>query len=234
VSASASVSPSASPTFTGKTTLVSDKSVYAAGESVTLSGAGWMGEGKVDLAVTDAKGVSIASSAVDVDKNGTITFTFKLPAAQNSTFTATAKGGDTGRIASAEFSAVKKLDEVSVTADKPDYAPSSLVTLKGLGWTGDETVNVVVNDTLGKTWKHDLILKVSDGGVVNDSFTLPDYFVSDYDVSITGIDTGRVATTTFTDTGVYLKDTILRFILKSNLELSPFSPVSKKNQPVQN
>ena len=87
----------------------------------------------------------------------------------------------------------------TIASDKADYAPGELVTLTGTGWAGDTTVNIVVNDTLGKTWARDADVLVDGSGNVIDSFNLPAWFVSDYDVTATGNETGRVATTTFTD-----------------------------------
>ena len=86
----------------------------------------------------------------------------------------------------------------TIASDKADYAPGELVTLTGTGWAGDTTVNIEVNDTLGKSWQHIVDVPVVDGNIT-DSFNLPDRFVSDYDVTAKGLVNGN-ATTTFTDT----------------------------------
>jgi uncharacterized repeat protein (TIGR01451 family) len=87
----------------------------------------------------------------------------------------------------------------TITSDKADYAPGETVTLSGSGWTGDTIVHIHVDDTLGKTWSHDVDVPVDEFGNVSDVFTLSTRFVSQYDATATGNDTGRIATTTFTD-----------------------------------
>ena len=87
----------------------------------------------------------------------------------------------------------------TIASDKADYAPGSTVNLTGDGWSGDTTVHITVNDTLGKTWKRDVDVTVDGAGNIWDSFVLPSTFVAQYDVLATGLQTGRTATTTFTD-----------------------------------
>src|SRR5262245_48108424 len=93
----------------------------------------------------------------------------------------------------------------TITSDKADYPPGAMVTLTGAGWASGEQVHLVVNDTIGQTWK---LVSGVDGAaadpIANASggFTyvvdLPDTFISDYDVTATGPISGT-ATTTFTD-----------------------------------
>jgi hypothetical protein len=89
--------------------------------------------------------------------------------------------------------------EPTVASDKADYAPGSTVILTGAGWTGDTSVHLSVNDTLGKTWQREVDVPVDGSGNISDSFVLPTTFVAEYDVMATGLETGRTATTTFTD-----------------------------------
>jgi hypothetical protein len=86
----------------------------------------------------------------------------------------------------------------TIASDKADYAPGETVTLTGTGWAAGETVEIVVNDTIGQTWSHTAPVTATGLGVVSDVFQLPTYFVSDYDVTATGPISGS-ATTTFTD-----------------------------------
>jgi hypothetical protein len=86
----------------------------------------------------------------------------------------------------------------SITSDKADYAPGEQVTLTGAGWADGEGVHIVVNDTLGQTWKHTADVNADSAGAFTDVFNLPNIFVSDYDVTATGLISGT-ATTTFTD-----------------------------------
>jgi hypothetical protein len=86
----------------------------------------------------------------------------------------------------------------TITSDLADYNPGGTVSLTGAGWDPAEPVHIVVNDTIGQTWKHTADVVASDDGLVSDTFQLPNYFVSDYDVTATGPTSGT-ATTTFTD-----------------------------------
>src|SRR5215218_3567095 len=85
----------------------------------------------------------------------------------------------------------------TVSSDKADYAPGELVTLHGSNWTAGESVHINVNDTLGQTWVRNVDVTADSNGEITDSFNLPNYFISDYDVTATGI-SGTVRTT-FTD-----------------------------------
>jgi hypothetical protein len=83
-------------------------------------------------------------------------------------------------------------------SDKSDYAPGEQVTLTGTNWVPLETVNIVVNDNDGQTWKRNVDVTADANGVITDVFTLPNWFVARYTVTATGL-FGRTATATFTD-----------------------------------
>ena len=87
----------------------------------------------------------------------------------------------------------------TIVSDQADYAAGSTVNRAGDGWSGDTTVHITVNDTLGQTWKRDVDVSVDGNGHITDSFVLPSTFVAQYDVLATGLQTGRTAVTTFTD-----------------------------------
>jgi hypothetical protein len=86
----------------------------------------------------------------------------------------------------------------TIQSDKADYAPGELVTLTGGGWQPGESVHINVNDTYGASWVRNADVTANANGQITDSFNLPDWFVSDYDVTATGTQSGT-ATTTFTD-----------------------------------
>ena len=86
----------------------------------------------------------------------------------------------------------------TIVSDQDDYLPGSLVTLTGSDWADGESVHIVVNDTVGQTWKYVADVSAQADGTFTHSFNLPNYFVSDYDVTATGAISGT-ATTTFTD-----------------------------------
>src|SRR6266545_5049351 len=87
----------------------------------------------------------------------------------------------------------------TIASDKDDYPPGGLVTLTGANWQGDAEVRIVVNDDVGQIWRRDVPVTVAADGTIYDSFNLPFFFVANYRVAATGQQTGRVATTTFTD-----------------------------------
>ena len=89
----------------------------------------------------------------------------------------------------------------TITSDKADYIPGELVTLTGAGWASEESVHIVVNDTIGQTWKHEADVVASIDGAFSHSFNLATYFISNYDVTATGPISGT-ATTAFTDAPV--------------------------------
>ncbi len=98
----------------------------------------------------------------------------------------------------------------TITSDKADYKPGSTVTLTGAAWASNEQVHIVVNDSIGQTWKLESGINgaaqdpVADGsGGFTYAFSLPTQFISDYDVTATGPVSGT-ATTTFTDGGAVL------------------------------
>ncbi len=92
----------------------------------------------------------------------------------------------------------------TISSDKLDYPPGGTVLLTGTGWSGDSTVHIFVNDTIKQSWNRDVHVNVDADGNISDSFQLPSSFISDYDVTATGDTTGRMVTTTFTDSAANL------------------------------
>src|SRR4051794_40356182 len=86
----------------------------------------------------------------------------------------------------------------TIASDRDDYAPGELVTLTGGGWRPGEPVSIKVNDAYGASWSRNVEVTADASGRITDSFNLPDWFVSDYDVTATAAQSGT-ATTTFTD-----------------------------------
>ena len=60
------------------------------------------------------------------------------------------------------LAAAQALDSPTIASDKADYLAGELVTLTGTGWAGDTTVNIVVNDTIDRSW--DRIVDVTVDG----------------------------------------------------------------------
>src|SRR4051794_33899887 len=95
----------------------------------------------------------------------------------------------------------------SIASDQSDYAAGSIVTLTGADWQGDNSVHVVVDDTNGRTWSRSVDVGVAADGSITDTFTLPSNFVAVYEVTATGNDTLRQATTSFTDAAISVSNT---------------------------
>ncbi len=94
----------------------------------------------------------------------------------------------------------------TITSDQADYPPGATVTLTGANWMPGETVQIVVDDAIGKTWQWDCATRTDAPCPVADAaggFTyrlqLSSNFVAEYGVTATGLTSGLVATTTFTD-----------------------------------
>jgi len=87
----------------------------------------------------------------------------------------------------------------TIASDLADYNPGQLVTLTGANWQGDTTVTITVVDAVPTVYHDTDQVQVQADGTISDSFNLPDTFVDQYFVTATGAQTGRVATTTFTD-----------------------------------
>jgi hypothetical protein len=185
----------------GDPTFTAGKSEYPAGSTVSFKGSDWAGDLAVHVVLRDpASGDAVADGKVEIDADGNFTIDLSLPRRYIAVLHARVTGNDTDRSRDTKLTE-SALGDVTVTTDQADYSPSSIVTIAGAGWQGDSAVHVEVNDTKGQTWKHNAIVATNADGSIADSFPLPDYFVSDYDVTVTGVDSLRVAKTTFTDTG---------------------------------
>src|SRR5919202_6233512 len=86
----------------------------------------------------------------------------------------------------------------TISSDKADYPPGGSVILTGAGWQPGESVNIFVNDDVGKTWSHNADVTADESGQIRDEFQLPNWFVAQYSVRATGARSG-VATASFTD-----------------------------------
>ena len=86
----------------------------------------------------------------------------------------------------------------TITADKADYSPGSVVTLTGASWAANEAVHVVVDDSASQSWSYEGDVSADAAGAFTTQVTLPSYFVANYTVTATGATSGT-ATTTFTD-----------------------------------
>ncbi|HEU4526851.1 MAG TPA: hypothetical protein VFT80_02845, partial [Actinomycetota bacterium] len=85
-------------------TIASDKADYAPGETVTLTGTGWTGDGNVRIEVDDDQGRNwYYTESVVVQPDGTITDTFTLPSHFIAVYYVTATGLDTARQATTSF-----------------------------------------------------------------------------------------------------------------------------------
>jgi hypothetical protein len=183
----------------GDPTFASGKSEYAAGSTVTFKGSDWAGDSSAHVVLLDPTSADVEADAkVKIDADGNFTVDLNLPRRFIATLLARVTGNDTDRTRATKITE-SVLGEVTVATDQADYSPSSIVKVTGTGWQGDSAVRLQANDTKDQTWKLDVILATNSDGTISDSFPLPDYFVSDYDLTVTGINSARIARTTFTD-----------------------------------
>ncbi|MCD6022943.1 MAG: hypothetical protein K0R20_2653, partial [Actinomycetia bacterium] len=87
----------------------------------------------------------------------------------------------------------------TIQSDKLDYPPGGHVVLTGSFWLPGETINIVVNDDVGATWRRDVNATANLLGDIRDEFNLPDWFVATYSVRATGLTSGFRAESSFTD-----------------------------------
>ena len=92
----------------------------------------------------------------------------------------------------------------TIQSDQADYPPGATVTLTGSNWQPGESVNISVNDDAGKTWDRNVDVTADDSGAIRDEFQLPDWFVAQYSVKATGVQSGET-TTSFTDGNIRVK-----------------------------
>lgn len=94
-----------------------------------------------------------------------------------------------------------RAEEPWIRSDLEDYPPGGLVTLTGAGWTEDVEVKITIDDisTIPQSWRLEEIIAANEDGTLEFSFNLPDWFVANYKVTATGVTTGTVAITEFTD-----------------------------------
>jgi|SRR6266545_4405547 len=180
-------------------TVSTDKSTYLPGDTVSISGGNWIVGETVHLHVADEGGHGWSRDLdVLVGADGSISDSFALPSEFAAGFGVSATGA-LGQMATASFS-----DEFAapgapptIVSDQADYAPGSTVSLSGANWHPGESVHIFVNDAIGQTWSRNVDVNAALDGTIRDSFSLPNYFVSDYTAKATG--TSGTATTTFTD-----------------------------------
>src|ERR687897_390056 len=67
----------------------------------------------------------------------------------------------------------------TIQSDKEDYAPGELVTLTGSKWQANESVNIVVNDSVGNPWSRDVTVTADASGAITDQFNLPNSFIAE-------------------------------------------------------
>ncbi len=86
----------------------------------------------------------------------------------------------------------------AITTSKDDYVPDELVDLTGSGWQPGESIDIVVDDLAGSTWRHNATVTADEFGAFFYEFQLPNWFVATYTVTATG-DAGGSASWSFAD-----------------------------------
>lgn len=132
-------------------------------------------------------------------------------------------------------------EEPWVKSDLDDYPPGGLVTLTGAGWTEDVEIRITVDDvsTIPQSWRLEETIAVNEDGTLEFSFNLPDWFVANYKVTATGVTTGTVAVTEFTDSaGSYSIDysayNPISYDFKFPINYTSNKPVGRASNPMPN
>ena len=133
------------------------------------------------------------------------------------------------------------VEEPWIKSDLEDYPPGGLVTLTGAGWTEDVEVNIIVDDisTDPQSWRLAETIAVNEDGTLEFSFNLPDWFVANYKVTATGVTTGTVATTEFTDSaGSYSIDysayNPISYDFRFPINYTSTKPIGRASNPMPN
>jgi large repetitive protein len=187
-------------------TVATDSAAYVPGDTVHVTGSGWVPNETIHVHAA-ADGHSFAyDTDVVASIDGGVDVSFDLPSDYADTFAVVLSNALQGSISTSfsdAFAAASSAPPPTIASDKADYSPGSTVTLTGANWTAGEVVHVVVNDTVGQTWQFAGDATADAHGAFTLQILLPNYFVSDYDVTATGA-AGERATAAFTDGNVTL------------------------------
>ena len=178
-----------------------DRSDYAPGDAVALSGAGWEAGEAVHVLVDDDQDVPWSHEAeLTAAADGTVSDSFDLPdLAAAFSVTATAPSGT----ASSTFTATTPAPPPSaptgtptLDSDEEEYAPGAAVALTGSDWQPGDTVHLAVDDDADDAWDHSWDVTVAADGTITDTFDLPDGLVAEFTATATD-PADRSATATF-------------------------------------
>ncbi len=179
----------------------SERSDYAPGDAVALSGAGWQAGEAVQILVDDDQDDPWSRAAeLTAAADGTVADSFDLPdVAGEFSITATSSSGT----ASSTFAVTAPTPPPpaptgtpTLDSDAEAYEPSATVTLSGAEWQPGDSVRVVVDDDAGDAWDHSADASVAADGTIAETFDLPDDLVAGFTAVVTD-PAERSATATF-------------------------------------
>jgi subtilisin family serine protease len=195
--------PPPPPTPPDEASIASDKSEYASGDTVALTGSGWASTEAVHIVVDDDQNDAWTHEAdVTAATDGTVSDSFDLPEL-TATFTVSATAPSGTASASFTVSAQPPVPPPAPTADptlssdKDAYSPGATVALSGNGWTAGGSVHVAVDDDKGDAWEHTTNVTVAADGSIADSVDLPSGLAATFTATATE-SASRSAETTFT------------------------------------
>ena len=168
----------------------SDRTDYAPGDTVALSGAGWQAGEAVQVLVDDdqndpwSHGAELTAAA-----DGMVSDSFDLPdVAGEFSVTAAAPSGT----ASSTFTVTAPVPSPpaptgtpSLDSDEEEYAPGATVELSGTDWQAGDTVHLAVDDDADDAWDHSADVTVGTDGTITDTFDLPDDVVAEFTATAT-------------------------------------------------
>ena len=194
-------SPSLASAGTGTPTLLTDQPSYAPGDTVGLSGSGFVPGDTVTVSLADSVS-GWTSAPVDeiVASDGSFSGApIALPSIFSSSVTATATDTTTGDTASAPVMETSPVGifTPTVTTDQTDYAAGSVVTITGSGWPAGDSLSVATAAG-DNSWLQTDQVTTDASGSFTDQVTLPLMTIANYTVTASDA-SGLSATTTFTD-----------------------------------
>ncbi|RPI57458.1 MAG: hypothetical protein EHM55_01800, partial [Acidobacteria bacterium] len=185
--------------------VVTDKTGYLAGETVSIAGTGFAAEELVTLQVKHADGGDEPGAghdpfAVWTDAAGSFISTWEVgDDTEGHSFHLLVSGAATGPLPSVAFGRI-----ATVGTDKYDYQPGETAIISGAGFRPGEVVAIQVEHANGNDDGAGHlpfeVLAGPDGGIVTTWHVDPDDSEeSIFRLTSTGAETGLVATSTFTD-----------------------------------
>lgn len=185
---------------TGNESVSVDKTHYALGDTVRVSGSGFAPACALELQIT-APDLSRNKESVTTDSDGQFDYSYVVTGPAGRWYNVDALGQD-GPLGGTLFSAGP-----IVWTDQGDYLPGNTVTISGQGWKAGETVRLVIHDTSAQRMDRVLLAKAdAEGAFANTDFTPEAQHLGvSFKLTASGLTSGYQAQNNFMDGPSFVK-----------------------------